>query len=910
MDKTQKKIYILSFIIPFLLFVLFAVILGLFPFGDKTALFSDNENQFVSFYTFFKNNLLSGDNYFYTFSKNLGGDMTGFFAYYLQNPFLFLLIFAKNENIPAILYYVEALELSLAGLTFQIFLSRAKTDDNTECVSLRYVSLAFSTAYSLMGYVVGYFTLQIYFCDIILLPLVILGLYMIFEQKYRAGSLVYIISLTLSIITNYYIGYMVCIFSLLFALYFLAMSLPIPFRSDTVSVLNTGNVSRQNQRDKPVSDICPGICDKTDIKELVTTIKVFVLSSVSAVFLSLFTLLPTLFSLRGAKEAPGAHTFEFFRTYRVFDSFTEFFTASYDGNVSNVGFPKMYIGIIPLFFVLCFFLNKKIKITERLCTFIFVAVMILSLNIHTFNIIWHGFNEPVGFGYRFTFLLSFLLLFIAYKGFISSANKKTIAAGFAIILAFALYAVFFNRFTQPVMFVALDVVLVFLTTVIFCVANKKVRDYAANIIIFICIFEISVNAVHSLKINLNDASALSDYKSQYERIYNLVEKIKQSDDGFYRTEKDFMYNMQDAMTFDYNGLSHNSSCETESVKKFMGNLGFRNQGIWAFYNQGSTAFADIFLGVKYLISRFDTTDKPYDTKFNIGSDYVFENKHALPPAFFADGKKLGNVDTETQNLFEIQNEIEKCFYFDEDIYEPSQIKNIDYHNLSLKEGKENEYEKIDKNEPAYIEFTVRIKNDNSNLYFYFDAKEKQGGIHVYVNDFDFDDYFTDWRFNIERAGKFKKDDEVSIKLKLDGTDTLLLDDYYLYEEKLDTLIKWSENADALGLKNIALNKISGSHLNGKITLPVDEAMDNDVILSIPYDESWHVSINGRKVDTYKTLDTLLALDLSPFYEESDFAGATINMYYVPKGIITGSAISMLTLITLILVYKDKKHFFK
>lgn len=80
--------------------------------------------------------------------------------------------------------------------------------------------------------------------------------------------------------------------------------------------------------------------------------------------------------------------------------------------------------------------------------------------------------------------------------------------------------------------------------------------------------------------------------------------------------------MEDAMAFDYAGLTHNSSCETYAVKHFMGRMGFRDQGIWAFYNQGSTAFADSFLSVKYFASRFDSTEKPYEDSFSTDEIYV------------------------------------------------------------------------------------------------------------------------------------------------------------------------------------------------------------------------------------------------------------------------------------------------
>ena len=54
-DNKSPYLYIMSFAVTFLLYLLLGFVLKLYPSRENTILFSDMNAQFVSFYTFFKN---------------------------------------------------------------------------------------------------------------------------------------------------------------------------------------------------------------------------------------------------------------------------------------------------------------------------------------------------------------------------------------------------------------------------------------------------------------------------------------------------------------------------------------------------------------------------------------------------------------------------------------------------------------------------------------------------------------------------------------------------------------------------------------------------------------------------------------------------------------------------------------
>ena len=51
-----------------------------------------------------------------------------------------------------------------------------------------------------------------------------------------------------------------------------------------------------------------------------------------------------------------------------------------------------------------------------------IAIFSLSFMITVVDLVWHGFQEPNWLNYRYSFMLSFLLIVMAYKGFNESES--------------------------------------------------------------------------------------------------------------------------------------------------------------------------------------------------------------------------------------------------------------------------------------------------------------------------------------------------------------------------------------------------------------------------------------------------------------------------------------------------------
>lgn len=848
-NKKSTLIGIAAFVLPVMLMLLVSVLEGFYPFGKTSILVADMKIQFVDYIGYMKKIFFGNDDFLYSFSKTFGGDMTGFAAYYLFNPFFIILLLFPNSHLPAGILLIVILMSGFAGLSFHIMLK--------EVNDLRFASLIFSTAYAMMGFYVAYVNCIQYFFSIIMLPLVIAGLY----RTYRTEkiSLMYVFSVALCVCSNYYIGYMVLIFT---AVFFLTML---------------------------ISDID----NLSEIKEKIHVVLVVLITTILGVLISAFSLLSVYISLKGQKNS--GLSLSLHRNFHMYEFFSGLYVNAFHGNISD-GLPIIYCGIIPVVFLYIFFISGNIRLKQKLCTAFLMLFMLLGFYIDALNVAWHGFAHPIGFPYRNSFLFSFIILFYGFKGFL--AYDKGIKAKYAnyLVIVFLLYsALLIVTNNKNVNITQVTVTFLFLMlSLIIIIMLKNGRKYLIPAIVGIIMLEsleLSFNAYNSIDAYFEDKEDegnteqfFADYvESQQE----IVDKINRNDNSFFRMDKLYRRDHNDAMLIGYNGLSHFSSCETDIAKRFMGKLGFRDNGLWAFYSQGSTAFAESFMGMKYLLSQYDETSKPYENIDRINDKYIYKNPYALSLGF--EMKNPDSINMEEKDLFKLQNNIASS-YTDKifSIYEP--VKNIDIkmENIIVEDGVI--YKKADKNKESYIEYTLEAESEDF-IFMYFDAPNVQK-TSLYINDGLKAPLFDKYDWCIRECGYVNPGENIKLKLVLEQ-DEIEIDNAYFYYENKDVLNDWYKEIEN---NKSDVEKITSSHLLVRANINDDEST---MVFTIPYDTDWHVVVDGKKINTKKVMDSLLAIDVEK-------GNHIIEMKYIPRGLLYGSIISIISIITTFCIFYTSK----
>lgn len=361
--KKRKVYYGLAFLIPVMIIAGSFLAGRIAPFGDECLLAMDAWGQYFPMLKEMKRALLSG-NMGWSFDGALGFNLWAQNAYYTNSPLWIVLFFLPDEAMIAGVDVLVMLRFGLCGMTFAYWLDRHYGKRSWGGVSL-------ACAYALSAYTLAFINQFMWMDVVILLPLVILGLEQLF---YKKKPLLYTITLALSIWANFYIGYMVCLFCVI---YFLIL----------------------------LFEKRMAFCER--IKKGVS----FAWYSLLAGGICAATLVPVYFALQHTKSADMM----FEDSFRFYHSAAEMLKKFLPFSKISLVFeaPNVYCGLICLLlFVLTFFI-RKISIRRKILTAAVVLFLLLSMNLNILDFIWHGFHYPNQLPGRESFLLVFVVLTFA-----------------------------------------------------------------------------------------------------------------------------------------------------------------------------------------------------------------------------------------------------------------------------------------------------------------------------------------------------------------------------------------------------------------------------------------------------------------------------------------------------------------
>ena len=202
------RLYIFSFLMPVLIMLDIFFIRDIYPFGvgDRSFLHIDMYHQYFPFLVEFYHKLRGGESLFYSWNTGIGSNFYALYVYYLASPFNWLCVLFPEGLLMEFLTYLMVVKIGLCGVSFTYYIRK---HFGTDSLSI----LLFSIFYSLSGFMAAY-NWDVMWLDVVALaPIVILGL----EKLVAEGNgRFYCAALALSIISNYYLSIMLCIFLVLY----------------------------------------------------------------------------------------------------------------------------------------------------------------------------------------------------------------------------------------------------------------------------------------------------------------------------------------------------------------------------------------------------------------------------------------------------------------------------------------------------------------------------------------------------------------------------------------------------------------------------------------------------------------------------------------------------------------------
>ena len=841
--KKKNKIFLLSFTIPIITIGIIFALASIFPFGNKSILINDLSTQYVELMEYLKNALLGKHSFFYSFNWGMGKSLVGTIAYILSSPVNILLIFYPKTDIQLVIFIITLIKYGLIGLSFNFFLYKKFHTEN-------YNTILFSLCYSLMAYNISY-TLNIMWLDgVFLLPIVLGYLVEMIETDKKTGL---IISLTLLIISQFYMAYIVILFSIVYFWYEIF-------------------IKKYN----------------INLKEaFLKFFKYIGLIELSAA-ISAFLTLPTYLSLVRENSMQSLLTFNI--NYEFGDILSKVFIGSFD-TLRTFGTPNLYCGIIIIILSIGYFLSNKVNKKEKIFSFLVLFIMYASLRLEFLYMIWHAFDKPNWFPARFSFAICFFLIYIAYKFYLTlneMLSKNLIISIISVLIA---SVIFIRREYLSILDIKINLMFLFSYLIIFILKiNRKKKEILFSILV---IGELVLNATmiqHDLDSSIGYVQK-DDYIYEKKEIKEAISTIKSQDKGIYRIEKDFATRYNNGLSNDYMTLDIYSSNYNRELHTFLRHLGlsvFDKYGRYA----GTTMISDAFLGIKYVIS-----NKGNDVYPLIGQtdEYdIYKNDNAFPLIFSVNNNIMNMLPYEQyKNPFELQTDIinklsgknyklfEKINFVSEKIVN---LKTIELKNEKIK------YEKIDKSKEAYIKYTINPKNKKNLTYLYIDdLKEIVSKIYLKINDEDVSGDIIDQG---DKLIKINNNDRIKIII---DTDNLEMNRDKIYELNREQF----ENA-ITEIKKINNTNFIKEMKDGYVKIKSDTNQEKILMTTIPYEKGWKLKINGKPSKIKKIMGIFIGISLEK-------GTNIIELKYEVPGLKIGILVSLITIITLVFIkiYKYK-----
>ncbi len=581
---------------------------GMYPFGQYMYMRSDSYHQYCTFLREFQRILKEGGSLAYTWKIGLGSGLPATYAYYLATPVYWLVAILPSEHIPEIMGGFIIIKAGLMASTMAFYLKK-------HFGKASWLTCVFGMFYAMSSYMAAYSWNSMWLDCLLLLPLVILGLERLVKEK---KVMLYTISLSVAIYSNYYIAIMICIFLVLYFLYLV-------------------------------------LCEPTGrkFKGFLGDVGRFALFSILAALMAA----ACWFCAFSALSGTASGEFSFPSKMRVYFNFLEMISRSVmlvEPTVLSGYFPNIYCSISLFLFVPLYWISSKIDYRQRIGKTILMAFMLISFGVNILTYVWHGFHFPNSLSSRESFLYIFLVLAMAYEA-LSKIDKFSyreimITYGCGLIGIFGLQYMFdSDTYTMTYALVNAGFLTLFAGCAVLIKQNKLKNALIVIAVLALTCAECAINT----SVTGYPTTNRTNYYKDNEDISKLLD-MAEDEDGFYRVEKVLRRTKNDACWHDYMGASEFSSTTLAGISDFYDSFGMQSStNSFSYY--GHTPVSTAVLGVRYELAKEEQTDPLMSIIGQSGGEYFYENKYALGLGYTVQKSLKDGADMQNSNPFTVQN---------------------------------------------------------------------------------------------------------------------------------------------------------------------------------------------------------------------------------------------------------------
>ncbi len=846
--------------------------IGVWPLGHKSVLMVDLHHQYAPLMSEYRNRLLSGDFSAYTDHLGLGAGWIPTFSYYLSSPLNMLLILFPETHLTEAVLTLTLLKGmgAAAGMTALAGHLYHRRDGRMVAVGV---------LYALSGYMLAY-SWNIMWLDVVALtPVVILAL-----EKMLSGGRVwkYALWLALTLFANYYLGYMLCVFLVLYFLVWL-------------------------------------LREKRTWRQSGAALLKFAGGSLWAAGLVAALLVPTALAL-GRTSAAGDEFASFATNFSLFDLGGRLFYGA-TPTIRSGNLPNLYCGVVTALLLPVYFTTRSIPLRRRVCYGGLLAVLGVSCTLIQWDLVWHGLHTPNDLPYRFSFLMILTLLLVAAATLtrLEEIHPRQILGS---LLGCAGYLVLWEKLAQlttdtelaetvgtseQLLYGNLLILVVYAGILLLgAVRRAPARVVSRLLLLAVCAEMLFAGCITLTQMDENEYyTRQPDYTDNGDfvadsRAVRRVEEL--ADTPYLRMECLPRFTCVDTALYHYNGLTTFASSNPYQTVDLMGKLGYAVNGVNSYLYHNYVPVTDSLLGLQYLVLEQKFTKHPQlqpvkaltvtDKKTGqVYERYIYRNRTALPVGFLASDKVRDYTATAYDPFASQQELYEGMTGYTGSLYTPLAMTA----NGAVLEG---DYFSASEDVAAF----AGTVTEAGQYYAFVDCRAAED-ITVAQHSAE-DDEGNQWSVTnhepyVIDMGRLKAGDRVEVSLTDVAEST-----GHVYVMKLNADI-FQAHLDILRQGGMTVT----AHRAGKLTGTLTANQPGTLFLSIPYDKGWRVTVDGKPAATYPIAATTDGTDGAFLGVEMGVGRHTVQMTYHAPGFSLGlilSGVSLLTLAAVLLYPRLKK----
>ncbi|MBE5994530.1 MAG: hypothetical protein E7247_19345 [Paenibacillaceae bacterium] len=600
---------IAAFFVPVIIMIIIFAQRGIFPFGEESFLRTDMYHQYAPFFSEFQYKLTHGGSLLYSWDIGMGVNFAALYSYYLASPLNWLIVLCPKKFIIEFMTYMIVVKIGLSGLAFSWYLRRHfKTVD--------FGIAFFGIFYALSGYMAAYSWNIMWLDCILLFPLIMLGLEKLVQEK---KCILYCITLGLSILSNYYISIMICIFMVFYFLALLILEGRKPWKEVLINGVH------------------------------------FAVYSLLAGGLAAVVLLPEIYAMKMTASGDINFPQTFSSYFSIFDMIARHLPAV-ETEIGLDHWPNIYCGVAILIFFLLYLGCRKIRQKDKIVMCSLLLFFYASFSINVLNFIWHGFHYPNSLPCRQSFIYIFLILTAGYHAYIYLHEipwKHVVTAFFATVI-FVLMAqklITDDAFHFSIFYVAIIFLAVYTGLI-----SLYQRGINRNVLVLLALGVVALEAAVNTTVTSVTTTSRTSYVKDNKASIDLTESLLPNPD-FYRVEKVTRKTKNDGAWMNFPSVSLFSSTANADLSKFFKKLGCESSTN-AYSITGSTPLVDALFGVKYALYSEETGENEVSSLVSVQDDMqLWKNNYALSLGFMMPYDVENNWQLELTNPAEVQNDL-------------------------------------------------------------------------------------------------------------------------------------------------------------------------------------------------------------------------------------------------------------